>query len=90
MSIAETCTEQQLHCVELVALDRWRAVHPVPVSRLGSCMVSLQRADRLDDLGGSGHAVVCRVELRDEGSSTLLRVCSLVQVVNQTEPCNRL
>ena len=80
-----------LHTISIEVLGRWRPALPVPVSRLGSCMVNLERAEELSLSShiladqSSGHAVVCRVELRDEGSSTLLRICSLVQVVNLTE-----
>ena len=73
-------------CTEV--MQRWRPVQAVPVSQLGNGIVELERFEaralRRGEMDqGGGHAIVCRVELRDQGR---LRypACSPVQVVNHT------
>ena len=80
--------QTRLHCIAVCVRDR-QSVLPVNISNLGASIVPMQplnirRASANAETAGLS-AVVTRVELTEEGSATLLRLCSLVLVVNATE-----
>ena len=82
--------QHTLHCITVGRHGAWET-RPLPVASTGTFVVPLMHTRGGGGHGGSGGggehgvgALVARVELADEGSTSLLRLGSLVQLRNCT------
>ena len=77
------------HAITIEALGCLRTMRRVPVSHLGASVVPLLDHDEGGGGGGRGlvgeqNALVCNVDVCEQGAATLLRVSTLVQLRNET------